>query len=155
MKKNVTVSSVESDKRMDGFIARCRTRGLKVTPQRVAIYKALIGTQEHPSAETLHRKIKKLYPRISLDTVNRTLLTLAEIDAASVVEGSGDVRRFDGRPEKHQHFKCIKCKRIVDFHHEAFDRVRVPADISKRFTILRKTVYLEGICDLCRRRQNP
>jgi Fur family peroxide stress response transcriptional regulator len=154
-KKNATASSVEPDKATDWFISRCRGNGLKVTPQRIAIYKALVCTDEHPSAETLHRKIRKLYPRISLDTVNRTLLTLAEIDAASVVEGSGDARRFDGRSERHQHFKCIKCKRIVDFHHEAFDRVRVPAVISNRFTILRKTVYLEGICDLCRKRQNP
>ena len=155
-KKIATVSNVESDKTTDWFMARCRANGLKVTPQRIAIYRALIGTEEHPSAETLHRKIKKLYPRISLDTVNRTLLTLADIDAASVVEGSGDVRRFDGRSGKHQHFKCVKCKRIVDFHYKAFDRIKVPAGISRRFTVLRKTVYLEGICDVCRNsRWNP
>jgi len=150
------VSNIESDRRTDSFMARCRAHGLKVTPQRIAIYRALVDTDEHPSAEVLHRKVRKVFPRVSLDTVNRTLLTLAEIDAASVVEGSGDVRRFDGRPEKHQHFKCIKCKRIVDFHHKPFDRIKVPAGITKRFTVLRKTVYLEGICDVCRNsKENP
>jgi len=136
-------------------MARCRAHGLKVTPQRIAIYRALVEMDEHPSAETLHRKVRTVFPRVSLDTVNRTLLTLAEIGAASVVEGSGDVRRFDGKPGKHQHFKCVACKRIVDFHHKAFDRIKVPADIGKRFTVLRTTVYLEGICDVCRKRQNP
>jgi len=136
-------------------MAKCHAQGLKVTPQRIAIYRALVDTDEHPSAEALHRKVREVFPRVSLDTVNRTLLTLAEIDAATVVEGSGDAKRFDGKSEKHQHFKCVKCKRIVDFHHKAFDRIKVPADISKRFTVLRKTVYFEGICDVCRKRQNP
>ena len=149
------MSNVESDRTTDSFIARCHIHGLKVTPQRIAIYKALVETDEHPSAEALHRKVRKVFPRVSLDTVNRTLLTLADIDAACVVEGSGDAKRFDGKSGKHQHFKCVKCKRIVDFHHKAFDRIKVPADISKRFTVLRKTVYLEGVCDICRARQNP
>jgi len=77
-------------------------------------------------------------------------VTLNETGAAFIVEGSGDVRRFDGGLEKHQHFKCTKCKRIVDFHHQPFDDIKVPASIGKRFTVLRKSIYLEGICDLCK-----
>ena len=152
-RKNRTISTGEIDRKTEWFVARCRTSGLKVTPQRVAIYRELIGTDEHPSAERLCEKVRKVFPNISLDTVNRTLLTLSEIGAASVVTGSGDAKRFDGNSHKHQHFRCIQCKRIVDFHHEAFDTIRVPADISKRFTVLRKTVYLEGICDSCRGQQ--
>ncbi|MHC4720844.1 MAG: Fur family transcriptional regulator, partial [Planctomycetota bacterium] len=70
-----------------------------------------------------------------------------------VVEGSGDAKRFDGNLETHQHFKCIRCKRIVDFYHRPFDNVKVPVGIGKKFTVLRKTVYIEGICDVCRQRR--
>lgn len=139
--------------KMDAFQLRCHKAGLKVTPQRVAVYEALIGSKEHPSADVLCRKLRKTYPNISLDTVNRTLLTLAEIGAAFVVEGSGDVKRFDGCLENHQHFKCIKCKKIVDFHYKPFDSITVPKNISEKYTVLRKTVYLEGICDLCKKRR--
>ena len=66
-----------------------------------------------------------------------------------MVEGSGDPKRFDGELESHQHFKCVKCKRIIDVHHKPFDNIPVPKTLSRRFTILRKTVYFEGICDLC------
>ncbi|MHC4510697.1 MAG: Fur family transcriptional regulator [Planctomycetota bacterium] len=127
------MSNVELDRKTERFTARCRANGLKVTPQRIAIYRELVGTDEHPSAEMLHKKVRK-------------------VGAASVVEGSGDARRFDGDSEKHQHFKCVQCKRIVDFHHKAFDRIKVPAGIARRFTVLSKSVYLEGICDLCRKR---
>jgi len=134
---------------MDAFRKRCHEKGLKITPQRMAIYKALIESKEHPSADVLYHKVKKIFPNISLDTVNRTLLTLAQINAAFIVEGSGDVKRFDGRMETHQHFKCVKCKRIIDFYHKPFENITVPKSISSKFTVLKKTVYFEGICDLC------
>jgi Fur family peroxide stress response transcriptional regulator len=118
--------------KMDALRSRCREAGLKITPQRMAVYQVLIESKQ--------------------DTVNRTLLTLAEIGAAFIVEGSGDVKRFDGRLETHQHFKCIKCKRIVDFHYKPFDNIEVPKNISRTFTVLKKTVFLEGICDLCKKR---
>jgi Fur family peroxide stress response transcriptional regulator len=149
-KNNRALSDSDLDKKTDWFVGRCRAAGLKVTPQRVAIYRELISTNEHPSAEMLYKKVRDVFAGISLDTVNRTLLTLSEIGAACVVEGSGDAKRFEGDSGKHQHFRCVECKKIVDLHHKAFDDIKVPASIAKRFTVLKKTVYLEGICDLCK-----
>ena len=144
------MSRAEVDEKIRQFTGLCKKTGLRVTPQRIEIYKELIKTDEHPSAEILYEKVRKTYPNISFDTVNRTLLTLSKIGAAFIVEGSGDVRRFDGGVEKHQHFKCVKCKRIVDFHHKPFDIIRLPASIDNKFTVLRKSIYLEGICDSCK-----
>jgi Fur family peroxide stress response transcriptional regulator len=153
MSRRVWISS-KGDLRdkMELFRKRARLAGLKITPQRVAIYNELIKSTKHPSAEKLYRKVKKVFPDISLDTVNRTLLTLSEMGAAFVVEGSGEPKRFDGNMETHQHFKCVKCKKIIDFHHRPFDNIELPLEIEKRFTVLRKTVYLEGICDSCRKK---
>ena len=144
-------NSSELRKKMDAFQVRCRAAGLKITPQRMAVYKALTESKEHPSADMLYRRVRETIPNISLDTVNRTLLSLARAGVAFIVEGSGDVKRFDGNLESHQHFKCIKCKRIIDFHHKPFDNIPVPKSIGRRFTVLKKTVYFEGICDLCRK----
>lgn len=138
--------------KMDALRAKCRQVGLKITPQRMAVYKVLIESNQHPSAEMVFHKTREVIPNISLDTVNRTLLTLAEIGTAFIVEGSGDVKRFDGVLETHQHFKCLKCRRIVDFHYKPFDKIPVPKNIGSKFTVLKTTVYLEGICDLCRKR---
>lgn len=148
-KKSCTISESELEKRTEWFIGKCRESGLKVTPQRLAIYRELLKNNEHPSAETMYSKIKQNFPGISLDTVNRTLMTLSEIGAANIVEGTGDARRYDVSKDEHQHFKCIKCKRIIDFHHKPFDDIKLPAYINKKFKVLRKTVYLEGICDEC------
>jgi len=149
-KQKLTISSVDLDKKTRWFTGLCREMGLKVTPQRIAIYRELVKTNKHPSAEMLHEKVRRVFPSISLDTVNRTLLTLNDIGAAFIVEGSGDAKRFDGGLDEHQHFKCVKCKRIIDFLHEPFNNIKVPQELEKMFVVLRKSVYLEGICDLCR-----
>jgi len=135
--------------KIEAFERRCSELGLRITPQRTAVYKALLETNDHPSAEMVFRKVRREFPRISLDTVNRTLLTLSETGSAFIVEGSGDAKRFDGNLENHQHFKCVRCRRIIDFHHKPFDDIPVPKGFTKKYTVLRKTVYFEGICDLC------
>ena len=131
------------------FRDKCRRAGLRITPQRLAVYHALLETPDHPSAEALFRRVRADLPNISLDTVNRALLTFSRIGAAFVVEGSGDAKRFDANLNSHQHFRCVNCRRIVDFYHEPFDNIPVPKNIGENFTVLRTTVCVEGICDLC------
>lgn len=141
--------STHIEEKLEAFGTQCKEAGLKMTPQRRAIYRFLLETKEHPSADTVFRNVRHTFPNISLDTVNRTLLTLNRIGAAFVVEGTGDAKRFDANLDDHQHFKCINCKRIIDFHHAPFDNVEIPTCIRDQFTILRKTVYFEGLCHDC------
>ena len=147
------LSDKEIKEKIEDFKLKCRQAWLRVTPQRLEIYKALIQSKEHPSAEAVYQKVKKTLSSISLDTVNRTLLTLSEIGAAFVIEGSGDPKRFDGNMEGHQHFKCVQCRRVIDFYHPPFENIKVPASISRKHKVLRKTVYLEGVCDMCLKRR--
>jgi len=149
-KKKTRHDAGELELKIRGFEQRCRGHGLKVTPQRVVIYRELVKSKEHPSAEVLHGRVKKILPSISLDTVNRTLLMLTEIGAAFVVEGSGEAKRYDGRSEGHQHFRCVRCRRVIDFCYEPFERIELPAAILKGCKVLRKTVYVEGLCERCR-----
>ncbi len=139
----------ELKRRMDAFQAMCRQAGLKVTPQRMAVYKTLVEFNKHPSAEIVFQRVRKDFPSISLDTVNRTLLMLRDVGAAFVIEGSGSPKRFDANFRNHHHFKCITCKTIIDVFHEPFDKIQVPESFKKKFTVSRKAVYLEGTCNQC------
>lgn len=135
------------------FYNRCRGHKLKITPQRVEVYKALIASGDHPSADSVYDKVRQVLPNVSLDTVNRTLNTLSRIGAAFVVEGSGDVKRFDGNLENHHHFKCIKCRKIFDFQYEQFDNIQAPKKLEEKFKVLRMTVYVEGLCQGCLKKE--
>lgn len=140
--------------KLELFYNRCRQKRLKITPQRIEVYKTLIASSDHPSAETVYKRVKQVLPNISLDTVNRTLNMLNHIGSAFVVEGSGDVKRFDGNLEIHQHFKCIKCKKIFDFCYDGFENIKVPEKLRHIFKVLRTAVYVEGLCRPCFEKEN-
>ena len=140
------------EEKLRNFKKICREHGMKITPQRVAIYEELSSSNKHPSASTIHKKIKHYYPNISLGTVNSTLLVFAEIGLARVVESSGDPKRFDPNLQPHHHFKCIKCGKIIDFQSSMYDDISVPVEIDEKFVVLRKKVHLEGLCDRCKRK---
>jgi Fur family transcriptional regulator, peroxide stress response regulator len=144
----------EVNKMMEAFREQCHEAGLRVTPQRTAVYQALVETDEHPSAETVFRQVRQVFPCISLDTVNRTLMTLSDMGAAFIVPGSGDAKRFDANLEDHQHFRCVKCKRIVDLYHEPHNEDVVSQTLPAGFTVLRSTIYVEGVCNLCHKAED-
>ena len=131
------------------FRQKCRENSLKITVQRVAIYKKLTRSRTHPSAERVHRLVRRQFPNISIDTVNRTLLTFAEIGVLDVTEGYGNPRRFDPCLEAHHHLHCIRCGEIIDFHCREYDRLEIPSEISKGFQVLGKKVVIKGICKKC------
>ncbi len=136
--------------KLDRFKEICKENNIKLTPQRLVIYEELINTPEHPSADMLYKRVRKTFPTISFDTVNRTLLTFYEIGVAGLVEGTGNPKRFDGNLNRHHHFQCLKCKKIIDFYYESYDTIQIPPEIQNKFNILKKTVCLEGICDKCK-----
>ena len=138
------------DDSLDIFRKKCKENNLKITPQRIVIYGELLKSKDHPHAETLYKRVKKIIPDISLDTVNRTLITFSKIGLVKNVEGYGEARRYDPDIQNHHHFRCLNCNSIIDFDHKPYDDIIIPGYIEKRFTITNKKVLLEGYCDKCR-----
>jgi Fur family transcriptional regulator, peroxide stress response regulator len=143
---------LKEDTIMDIFYQRAKKNGLKITPQRSAIYQELLKAKDHPSADIIYKRIIKKIPNISFDTVNRTLLTFSKIGITNIVEGYGQPKRYDPDMDTHHHFRCIQCNSIIDFHNKNYDNIAVPEEITKQFTVINKKVVLEGFCSKCRKR---
>jgi len=143
---------LEQEKMMSIFYQKSKEEGLKITPQRTAIYQELLKAKDHPSADIIYKRLIKKIPNISFDTVHRTLLTFSRIGIANIVEGYGQPKRYDPDMNIHHHFRCIRCNNIIDFHNKAYDNIAVPEEINKQFTVINKKVVLEGLCSKCRRR---
>jgi len=140
---------VDSEKQLDRFKQICKNHKIKLTPQRLVIYEELIGRNDHPSTDMLYQQIQKRFPTISFDTVHRTLLTFHEIGVADIVEGTGNPKRFDGITERHHHFQCTHCKKIIDVYHKAYDHLPVPENLQKSCRVSKQTVRFEGLCEEC------
>ena len=139
---------------LDRFRRHCKKFGLKITPQRCVVYKKLAQSKDHPTADDMFNIVKKEFPNISYDTVNRTLLTLAEMGLVDVVPTKGGPRRFDPDTGNHHHFHCIRCGEIVDFYSDEFDNIGIPDHIQDDFTVYTKRVVLNGVCHKCRRKKD-
>ncbi|WP_456342860.1 Fur family transcriptional regulator [Thermovibrio sp.] len=100
--------------RVEEFKRRVKASGLKITPQRLAVYKEIASRQDHPSAEELYERLKDKIEGISLTTVYRTLASLEKAGLVQRVPTLKDKVRYDARVEPHSHFVCIKCGKIVD-----------------------------------------
>jgi len=100
--------------RIEEFKHRVKASGLKVTPQRLAVYREIASRSDHPSAEELYESLKDKIEGISLTTVYRTLSSLEKAGLVQRVPTLKDKVRYDARVEPHSHFLCLECGRIYD-----------------------------------------
>ena len=135
---------------LNKFKAFCQAKGMKVTPQRLFIYEELLGSDDHPSAEMLYTRLKSKLPTVTLDTVYRALNVFSEIGVASIVEGTGGSRRFEGNLDVHHHVRCLKCDKIMDVYSPAYDQLSVPPEVKQDFEVLKTTVHIVGMCRACK-----
>jgi len=136
------------------FLTFCKKNSLKATPQRMAIFIELFERRTHPSTEEIYRQLRIQYPSISYDTVNRTLTTFAQAGLIDAVEGLGGARRYDSEIKPHDHFYCVSCHRIIDFHIDDFDNITIPENIRDNFRIYSKKLILKGLCSNCNSNNN-
>ncbi len=135
--------------KMDVFKAACVERGVKLTHQRLEIYRALASTEKHPDVETVHRQVKRRVPTISLDTVYRNLKLLAQHGLVSVVGVSPERLRFDANMRPHHHFSCERCGLIRDFYAAPFDGLEVPLEALAFGEASTIQIEVRGVCRDC------
>jgi Fur family peroxide stress response transcriptional regulator len=124
-------------------------RGLKFTHQRYLVYRALIATREHPSAETVWRWVRQEAPSISLDTVYRTLAALERRGLAARVPDGGEQGRFDGDPTPHHHLVCLACGRIEDFVMTGVGLADLPPTVAAWGHARDAQIVVRGVCRAC------
>lgn len=100
----------------DEMKARLNCHGLKATPQRMAIFKSICETDEHPSTEQIYEAIKSTNPTISLATVYKTLETLAEVGLIAKIKTDENIVRYDAGTDSHNHVYCTRTNKVIDYH---------------------------------------
>lgn len=140
----------------EAFVARCRSAGLSVTHQRLAIFEAVMANcNRHPSAEIIYQTVRERYPTISFNTIYKNLETFEELGIVTKVNPLYDQARYDADVAPHHHLICRKCKKIVDVHDETLDRLRPPVEAATGFQVENWTVQFTGLCGECAEATTP
>jgi Fur family transcriptional regulator, peroxide stress response regulator len=135
------------------FLDRCRARGVKATPQRIAIFECLQARGGHLTAEEVYEEVSQRQPTISFATVYNTLELLCELGEVRPVIVDELRRRYDVNPRAHQHAVCQRCHGIVDVDvaPEAVLRAILPLVDAEQidFRIEGAAVKFYGLCSTC------
>lgn len=143
-----------SEKRLEHLKAAAKEAGVKLTHQRLEIFRELVATEEHPDAETIFRVVQQRMPTVSLDTVYRTLWMLHDLGLVTTLGPQRNGVRFDANLDRHHHYVCVRCGLVRDFESEDLEDLRVPDAVKQLGSIVDAHVEVRGLCTKCQHEQS-
>ena len=134
----------------ESTISQMRKKGLKVTPQRLAIIDVLIEQGDsHPRASLIYKKAKKKKKSLSLSTTYATLNELSRHGIIKTLQFDRMENRHETNREEHINLICERCSKIMDY--------RIPITVDKGkvakqtgFSVTDTRLEYYGLCQGCR-----
>ncbi|MDZ7739286.1 MAG: Fur family transcriptional regulator [Bacteroidales bacterium] len=108
---------------LQGLTGKMKEKGLKVTPQRIAVLEALQASKGHPSAEIIYETVRKKNPNIAVATIYKILQTFEKNDIIRRINTGGDIIRYDADLHHHHHLYSSESERVVDYNDEQLSRL--------------------------------
>lgn len=130
-----------------------RKNGLRITPQRRAIFDLLAKEDSHPSVDEIYQQVKITMPDLSRATVYNTVHALVSLGELYEVEELGEpTTRYDPRTEQHFHLYCEGCHKLLDVE-GGMEQVSPPSEKLRGFEISRSQITFYGLCPDCQNRK--
>ena len=136
-------------RRLEQFKAACRKAGVKLTHQRLEIFREIAASTEHPDAEAVFRGVRARIPTVSLDTVYRTLWLLDGLGLITTLGPRRESVRFDPNLGHHHHYVCVQCGMAKDFDSADLNALTIPASVKKFGSVMATHVEVRGLCAGC------
>ena len=143
------VEESELSRRLERFQAACREAGIKLTQQRLEIFREVAATLEHPDAESVYLGVRERVPTVSLDTVYRTLWMLHDLGLVTTLGPRGGSMRFDANARPHHHYVCVRCGLVRDFESSKAVEYEIPKGVDAFGSILATRLEVRGLCVKC------
>ena len=143
------------EQRMARFREECRNSGVKLTHQRMEIFREVLQTGDHPDAEKVFQGVRRRMPTVSMDTVYRTLWWLKDLGLITTLGLSRERARFDANLSRHHHFACSQCGLIRDFYSDEFDGLVLPDSVLSIGQAEKIQLEVKGLCLKCAANEKP
>jgi Fur family transcriptional regulator, stress-responsive regulator len=129
--------------------ALLREHGLRVTAQRLAVYRA-VSDDPHVSADVVVEAVRGEIGWISIQAVYDALAVLTEKGLLRRIQPAGSPARYEGRVgDNHHHLICRVCNRMVDVDCAVGDAPCLTAGEDAGFEIDEAEVVYWGRCPEC------
>lgn len=127
-----------------------KSKGLRITPQRFAVYANLLEREDHPTVEQILEDINQYLPISSKASVYSALNILRSCGLVREVLLEEGVTRFDAKVGPHHHFICEKCGAILDLDWQIFDNLSQNR-LNPKLKINTYEVTVKGNCENCQK----
>ncbi len=124
-------------------------KGQRFTEQRAAVYRFLMETDQHPSADDVFTSVRQVIPDISLATVYKSLETLVSCGLASKLTYGDGSARYDGRTDPHPHARCLVCGAVLDLPGRLDADAIASLGHLPGFSVEGYRVEVIGVCESC------
>src|ERR1700710_1532446 len=122
-----------------------RERGMRVTPQRLVVHRALRELDRHVTADELLDSVADRLPNVSLPTIYATLELLEALGMVRRVQRAGTTM-FDPRTDPHHHLVCTSCGAVEDLDCELDSAALERAAARHGFAPQRIEALVHGRC---------
>ncbi len=143
------VEDDEVERRLERFKVAVRQAGVKLTHQRIEIFREIASSLEHPDADAILKAVQPRMSTVSLDTVYRTLWLLNDLGLIATLGPRRETVRFDANLEPHHHYICVRCGLARDFESRALDELGIPEVVRGFGSVVSRHVEVRGICEAC------
>ncbi len=150
----MNVDSSEVEHRIEHFKGVARKAGVKLTHQRLEIFREVAASVDHPSADAVLQALKPRMPTLSHDTVYRTLWLLSDLGLVSTLGPRRESVRFDANLVPHHHYICVRCGLTRDFESRELNALRIPESVSEFGSVNAAHVEVRGVCSRCMKERN-
>ncbi len=133
---------------VDQIVSTLREKGLRVTPQRFAVYSNLLSRADHPTAEQILGDLNQDAPTSSQATVYSSLQALRDVGLVREVLLEEGICRYDANVGPHHHFRCQSCGAIEDIAWEQFQNISLNK-LRPGLKVEDYEVTVRGQCDSC------
>ena len=135
---------------LESVSEKLKSAKLKVTPQRIAIYKLLLETRCHPTAETIYNSLKEQYPTMSIATVYKNLITLKKSNLIQELNLRDASLHYDANVNFHSHLICTCCSSVYDYDLPIISDVYAKIKADTDFDTENTQLYFYGKCKNCK-----
>jgi Fur family transcriptional regulator, ferric uptake regulator len=115
----------QADDRTRNYEEALRADGVRITRQRTALLRVLAEAHDHPDANELHRRARKIDDSVSLSTVYRTLSALEEQGVVQRHTFEGEPARFETADmPHHDHLIDMDTGAVLEFRSDRIERLQ-------------------------------
>jgi Fur family peroxide stress response transcriptional regulator len=132
----------------NAIVQTLKSKGLRVTPQRFAVYANLLSRSDHPTVEQILVDLNKDCPVSSQATIYSSLQALREVGLVREVLLEEGVSRYDANIDAHHHFYCRCCGAIEDIPWDTFQSIQLKS-LRRGLSAETYEVTVKGVCDSC------